>query len=247
LVIDPANPTALSAGGVYRLTIESQSPIKYQLGQTGPAGGTVFYSTYENNAPGFDCGLFNGSTGSPRGTLCHYLEAAPSDWNSGSDPALPWAVTDFQGSGVPGIPNNPSLTDIGGGYFSSAAIVNQGNRNSTAAGLARAYNGQSLIDWYLPNTAELNALCKYASSQSWTSDSTECTGTATPLLGLLSNDYHARYWSSSEFDSNRAWLQYFFSGALMYEGAWRTDYYDGQQYDLFYKSSNFLVRPIRAF
>ena len=58
-------------------------------------------------------------------------------------------------------------------------------------------------DWYLPSKDELNKL--------WLSKD---------AIGGFSNDY---YWSSTEFDSNNAWLQSFFNGG-QFDGAKNTPF-----------------------
>ena len=139
----------------------------YAIGDTGPGGGIVYYY----NAIGFTCGSAHTAT-------CHYLETAPSGWNTGADPTTLWAVTAYQSTGVSGIISDVSANNasaaIGLGYLNSINIVTQGNGTTTAAGLARSYTGGGMSDWYLPDNAELNQLCKYSSGQAWTSDTTVC-------------------------------------------------------------------------
>jgi hypothetical protein len=215
------NPVAL-ASEVSRLTIQSRSGTPLGIGDTGPGGGTIFYYS----SAGFDCGPTHTSR-------CNYLEAAPSGWYSSSDPFLPWATGPGgqDSTDVPGIVNESTFNNasnaIGLGYKNSLAIVAQGNGPSAAAVVARAYNGGNLNDWYLPSSAELNQLCKYASGQAWTSDATVCTGSNNLLLGLMSA---ISFWSSSEKNSREVWLQYF-------EGGQGTHW----------KDFNYQVRPIRAF
>lgn len=190
-----------SATAVFNFTVTA-------IGSTGPGGGTVFYYL----AAGFSCGAAFSSTGSPTGGLCHYLEVAPSGWNTGVDPIKIWANLLYQSTVVPGITDDSSANNtsggIGLGYKYSSAIVTQGNDATTAAGVARAYTGAALTDWYLPTTVELNQLCKYVSGQAWGSDATLCIGSGTPSLGFIA-DY---YWSSSEYDLFNAWDQGFYHG-----------------------------------
>ena len=123
--------------------------------------------------------------------------------------------------------NNASAA-IGLGYLNSINIVTQGNGTTTAAGLARSYTGGGMSDWYLPDNAELNQLCKYSSGQAWTSDTTVCTGSASPIAGFAP-DY---YWSSSEVDALNAWRQVFSNGS---------------QGPRLKSENNKHVRPVRAF
>lgn len=209
--------------------VSTSADHQYTLGQTGPGGGTVFYYS----AVGFNCGTNDTSTGGPTGGLCHYLEAAPSGWNGGDDPTELWVATSYYAASIPGItdessPNNTSAA-IGLGYLNSIDIVTHGNDLTSAAAAARSYTGGSKSDWYLPDAAELNQLCKYATGQLWISDATLCTGSNSdsPSLGL----YAHYYWSSSESDGGFAWRQAF---------------NDGTQ-DPYNKNDIYSVRPVRAF
>jgi hypothetical protein len=159
-----------------------------QVGDTGPAGGKIFYAV---STP-FACGP-------DRNSSCKYLEAAPSGWNTGSDPASTWAQStpvNYQTTSVnnPTSPETATATAIGWGYWNTRAIVGQGNTNSsTAAALADSYtvsvSGNSYMDWFLPSMEELVALMNNALGKaSASSRSTEG----------LSGDY----WSASESTVN---------------------------------------------
>jgi hypothetical protein len=209
------------------------------VGQTGPGGGLIYYV---DNVTGFSCGATYTSTGSPTGDLCHYLEVAPSGWNSGADPTKIWAVAAQQSNDVSGLTNDvPSVYNnalgIGLGYKNSIAIVNQGNDLTTAAGSARAYLGGSLNDWYLPTSAELNLLCQWnhGVAPNVTTRCTGGTGVNSATYGATSAGIESnRYWSSSENLSNSAWMQHLdntFTGDQVTQN----------------KVNSFYVRPIRAF
>jgi hypothetical protein len=202
-----------------------------QVGDTGPGGGKVFYV---NNA-GFTCGPTLNLT-------CKYLEAAPSNWNTGGDPRAVWAVTAYRRDDISTIGNdervNNNLLGVGLGYKNSLAIVAQNglynaSSNNYAAGAARGYAGGSQSDWYLPTTAELNLLCQWARGVA-PSVTTGCTGGS-----INSANYGAEsagfvgdwYWSSSEDIPGVAYFQGFHYGG---QSSQEKDY-------LFY------VRPIRAF
>ena len=210
------------------------------VGNTGPGGGIVYYV----DTAGFNCGSGFTATGSPTGGECNYLEVAPSGWNTGTDPAKPWATgTSTSGNAiadVTGITNeisaNNSSTGIGLGYKNSDLIKTQNGTydatsNNYAAGAARAYAGNSKSDWYLPTTAELNLLCQWGRNVTQ-AVGTDCTGgtinTGTGVNGGFTSIY---YWSSSEFGADGAWSQTFDTG----------DQGLGQ------KNPNWRVRPVRAF
>ena len=201
----------------------------YTVGMDGPGGGKVFYVSTST----FPCGAtYSG--------YCKFLESAPSGWNGTSEPTKLWAVTAYQSTDITGITNDGfainTSAGIGLGLKNSIAIVSQGNDTTTAAGVARAYSGGALTDWYLPSTAELLLMCKWARGVAWTSDETICsggtinlgTGSGLGAAGFVEN----RYWSSSEFSTTRAWSHDYTSPGNQANSA---------------KSDSRYVRPIRAF
>lgn len=174
------------------------------VGNTGPGGGVIFYIA---NTP-FACG--------PTLTAaCSHLEAAPSGWNTGSDPARTWAQStpaNYQNTAVTG-----TSTGIGWGYRNTRAIIQQGNSDTatSAAALADSYtvtvSGVVYDDWYLPSRDELNQMCKWARGVAWISDDTLCSG-GTLNTGSAAGFLGGHYWSSSEWDANGARFQNFSSG-----------------------------------
>ena len=114
-----------------------------------------------------------------------------------------WAVTGNQAGNIADINDEyleyNNALGIGLGYKNSDLIVAQGNYTTTAAGAARAYNGGSKNDWYLPTTAELNLLCQWDRGVA-PSVTTRCAGGT-----INSSTYGAgsagfledNYWSSS--------------------------------------------------
>ena len=177
----------------------------YNLGDTGPGGGRIFYKA---ETP-FACGPSRAQT-------CTYLEAAPAGWNGNpSDPGVVWAQTtpnDYRYVSV-----GTTGTAIGWGYANTKAIIDQGNSNITksAAALADSYSvtvaGIVYDDWYLPSINELGA----ARDASYVRDG-------------LNQDL---YWSSSEFDANKAWYIWVINNA----------------YSQDLKGLSFRVRPVRSF
>lgn len=230
-------PVAQSSN-VFKLTIESGAHTAfYEVGDTGPGGGKVFYYL----AAGFKCGSGFTTTGSPTGGLCNYLEAAPNLWNAGAaDSGKIWAISGKQSTDVAEIANESSAYNdalaIGLGYKNSIEIVTQNSAGITyAAGLARAYAGGSKNDWYLPTTAELNQMCKWARGQSWSADATVCTSAGTlnsAIYGAGSAGFDGHYWSSSEYNASTAWNQAFT---------------DGNQSGNAKSATGYKVRPVRAF
>jgi Putative Ig domain len=158
--------------------------VNGDIGDTGPGGGKIFYYL----AAGFNCGPTRAST-------CKYLEAAPSGWNTGADPAISWA-TNINGNQTTAVPaGGAALNGIGNGYKNSEDIVAQtGNvAASSAAVAARAYRGNGLTDWYLPTSDEVQALYNQRTT-----------------VGGLGTDF---YWSSRQTGTNLASVQRFSDGA----------------------------------
>jgi hypothetical protein len=172
------------------------------LGETGPGGGTVFY----------DAGITQ--------SWGRYLEVAPVSWSAPSATAdifAPW--------GCDGTLIGASGSSIGSGFTNTNLILANCATAGIAARLVRAYAGGSKLDWSLPSTGELRALCAFATSGTASS----CTGSASPRLGLAGSTY---YYSSTEISSG---------------GTDKFRMSDGQFTSAGKNSSTNLVRPIRAF
>jgi hypothetical protein len=235
-----STPVAQSST-VFKLTIQSGLNTPFKVGDRGPGGGFIYYVS----DAGFNCGATFTNTGSPTGGKCKYLEVATSDWQA-SEYTHPWAIgTKTSGNAIQNIStiaddaseyNN--VLGVGLGYKNSIAIIAQNGpynvmTNDYAAGAAHAYTGGSQNDWYLPTTAELNLLCRWARGVA-PSVTTVCADGS-----LNSSTYGASsagfigtyYWSSSEIQNNMAWTQFFSGG-----GQTGVEKYAGSS-----------VRPVRAF
>ena len=222
-----------SATRTFTLTVTA---IVYAVGDTGPGGGKIFYVA---STP-FVCGPTRSAT-------CTYLEAAPSGWNTGADPARTWAQAspvNYQGTTVPG--NGAIATEIGWGYRNTRAIVAQGNTDTatSAAALADSYtvtvSGVVYDDWYLPSRDELNQMCKWQrgiTGEALTNLTTLCTGgTLNSGTGAAGFAATTGYWTSSEANSNQAIGQEFENGGSA-----------GARGPGNKNIPNNYVRPIRAF
>jgi hypothetical protein len=178
------SPVAL-ASAVFKITLES-GVHTYNVGDTGPAGGTIFYYS----AAGFSCGP-------TRSTNCNFLEAASSGWNGGSDPSRRWASPTYETSAVNNAssPQTATATAIGWGYRNTRAIILQGNTDTAtiAAALADFYSvsnsGVLYSDWFLPSNDELTELYNNKA-----------------LVGGLFGGFDW-YWSSSEASAGSALMQ----------------------------------------
>lgn len=214
-----APATTVSPATVAPTTTAAQ--VGYQVGDTGPGGGIIFY----------DAG-----TEQPWG---RYLEVACAGWTNNcdgatDDPGAEWGCYESLVDGA-------DETAIGTGEQNTLDIVTFGcfpfrlNQltiaSVIAADLAGGYSNNGFDDWFLPSKDELNALCKWAQG-----DTTNVicnddgNGGLRSLLGGLTNDEY--YWSSSEAFAVSTWDQYLGTGG---QGL----------YDKY--SDDHLVRPIRAF
>ena len=151
-----------------------------------------------------------GETGYVAGET-HGLIAAVQDQSSG----IRWYNGSYDITGATG-------TAIGTGATNTTTIISEQGPTETsyAAGLARAYTGGGHTDWFLPSKDELNLMY-------------ENIGQGNVLgLGNVGNFAEYYYWSSTEYDNNFAWFQYFTNGI---------------QYIYFNKAAAFIVRAVRAF
>ena len=103
-------------------------------------------------------------------------------------------------------------TAIGTGASNTAAIIANQGAGSYAATVCTALTLGGYSDWYLPSQDELNEL--YLNQA---------------VVGGLSADY----WSSTEFNIDYAWLEYFFNGVETHIGD--------------KESNTYKVRAIRSF
>jgi hypothetical protein len=211
LLFNSANSPMLSED-LEQITIESKDPseITYSLNDEGPAGGWIVYHL----EAGFPCGLTLSQT-------CHYLEAAKANWNSGTN-AFPWALTAYKdvyvGGGTSARDATKNCDAIGCGLKNTQAIIDQGNDATTAAGIARAFNGGGRSDWFLPSIMELH----------------EVSAVLKPGNGDLANSLT---WSSSERPATAVRARYQLPSATT--GA----FFD----NINTKNSSHDVRPVRAF
>ena len=160
------------------------------------------------------------------GVVFYIFESGDTGYIAGETHGLIAAVAD-QSSGIrwyngSNTTTGASATTIGTGSANTDAIIAaQGaTETSYAAGLARAYSGGGYTDWFLPSKDELNKM--YLN---------RATINTTAASNGGSNFANADYWSSTEYDYNLAWEQYFFNGYQNYYNKYYTD----------------IVRAVRAF
>jgi hypothetical protein len=106
-------------------------PLTYTVGDTGPAGGLIFY----------DKGSYSGSPS------WRYLEAAPSDQSTGA----PWGCYETLISGADG-------TAVGTGKQNTIDIEAGCATIGTAADICANLSLGGYSDWFLPSKDELNLM-----------------------------------------------------------------------------------------
>lgn len=172
------------------------------IGDTGPGGGKVFYIT---------------PTPFTTATPWRYMEVAPPTWFGSSEPYdIAWCsnVDTFVPplTGPAAVPATIQTSDAIGQGFSNTQKMLRGCTYG-AAQAATSYHGGGQNNWFLPSKNEL---------MEWYKKSTITLG-----FGI---DYDYR--SSSEYASNEAWTQNFYS-------------IDRQGH--FGKNGQAYVRPVRSF
>jgi hypothetical protein len=205
---------------------QSVTPTAYAIGAIGPGGGRIFYVS---NSAGFTCGV-------TLNEKCYYLEVAPpalglASWDTDTVNSVSrtWAQSPYQTTAVPNFGTLSAAEAIGYGYRNTRLIIDQGNSNPaiSAAALAQSFSGGGFSDWFLPSRQELNTLCQWQTANG-------CYGTPTIQNNVAGATGFSigPYWSSSEISASDARYRVNQQGGDQGGGS---------------KSSNALVRPIRAF
>jgi hypothetical protein len=161
------------------------TPAVYAIGDTGPAGGIVFYVT----------------AGGLRG-----LEAAPTDqgslirWDSAQNAFTDYgAIADGVGAGDM---NTMLIIAEAGGFTTTYAA-------GVAANLVITSAGVDYDDWYLPSRFELNLMWTNLADSD--GDGSNTGGGDEGNLGGFAATFN--YWSSSQIDANWASNQNFGDGS----------------------------------
>ena len=113
----------------------------YQIGDTGPGGGIVYYYS----AAGFLCGPTHADT-------CNYLEVAPNDMSATGSPSvnqMQWSSSRLSAS---------TNLEIGTGATNTQHMVQIDSQLGSAGTEANAFRGGGFSDWFLPSKDELNQL-----------------------------------------------------------------------------------------
>ena len=162
------------------------------IGDTGPAGGVVFYDAGEHKTWG------------------RYLEAAPVETEG---VGLPWKRLNAIDKKRPiyrdvlkvkAQTQRVLSTQIGMGKINTDRIKKIYGRGRYAARYADAMVFNGFDDWFLPSKNELNVMYSVL-------------GTASPGIGSYARSF---YWSSSEYDFNNAWTVNFKDGQQFDREKW---------------------------
>jgi len=162
------------------------------IGDTGPAGGKIFYV-----APtGFPVDGYSGTTGSFAIYTAHYLEVAAADEGSN----IKWS--DDLGTAIPNVTTFTSNSDAEASFIGNGRkdtrIINDylfGKESGTAAQVCVAKTTGSYNDWFLPSLGELNLMYIAKDTHG--------------VTGLPGNVW---IWSSSQRGAGSAWNQRFDNG-----------------------------------
>jgi uncharacterized repeat protein (TIGR02543 family) len=118
------------------ITLYAKWDFQYNLGDTGPGGGKIFYRSE------------TGFTMTDDSSTAYYLEAAPADMSTN----LIWPSLGFDGTDIPG-----TETAIGTGRKNTALILAI-DPTAPAADACNVYSSNGKTDWFLPGKDELNEL-----------------------------------------------------------------------------------------
>ena len=189
-----------------------------EVGDIGPGGGIVFYVS----PTPFTCG-------EDLKAKCTYLEAAIANGTTTStwtrDTRAEWGCKDIN---VMTPDQRTASLEIGAGRANTKIITgNTCNGPTSAASIAKAYNGGNKTDWFLPSYLELNELCKYARQTSQAVGPYASCEKGRPRTGFAT----AFYWSSSESSATSAKLPNLTLGGQNHSGKGDSPY----------------VLPVRAF
>ena len=166
----------------------------YNIGDTGPGGGIVFYVS----DVAFPVPQPNGET-----KMCRYMEVSPVDIGESQ-----W------GDGYEEDPH--TLQGLGPGLMNTYNIVSYNADNMTTANCAAyaclMYSTQTTRkgEWWLPSSVELNLLYKNLR------DKVIATSSG-------NEEYEYYYWSSSQANNSHSWLQRFSDGNQGYNYKYFTD------------------------
>ncbi len=148
----------------------------YQIGETGPAGGLIFYDK-GNDKNGW-----------------RYLEAAPTDQSDDDK----WGCCACSEVKCQLINKKMSINGarskfVGSGKANTQAILEGCDESNTAARTCKEYRGGGKDDWFLPSIEEVKLMYKVLTKAGVGNFKTD------------GDDAETRYWSSTELDKYQAY------------------------------------------
>ena len=178
------------------ITLYAQWRDYYIVGDTGPAGGIIFYVAASEQTTNYTD--LNGASI----TLgWKYLEVAPGEVTVDGSTTLKWSSQDSGSYGTE--------TGIGSGLSNTYKLLSSASDNlrfPASQACADYGNNTDYDDWFLPSKDELNEIY----------ENRDALGTT-----FKTDD---KYWSSSQYSSYYAWTQLYDNGG-QYNSDFTTDYY----------------------
>lgn len=163
--------------------------VSYEVGDTGPAGGTIFYKA---------------NTIQPWG---QYLEFAPA--NVGE---FAWATNDCLDRSISTQPF------LGFGPENTANITTAcSEAEAPAAWAAANYEANGFDDWFLPSSTETLHICRLASGQGFDLNAASCTGISASSYGFSPAESEG-VWTSHATTHTQALGETFSNGAFVSGG-----------------------------
>jgi hypothetical protein len=150
------------------------------VGDTGPAGGVVFYVDSMDVYPGFV-----------------FLEAAPAQY---SQTLLPFTPATYRKD----VLSSVTSTDMGAGLANTINIAREVGDGNYASKYSLDMSVNGFSDWFLPSLREMEALCMYSAGVNNDPESSDfglCARSRSLLYGQ-----EDQYWTSSNANSVYTWL-----------------------------------------
>ena len=167
--------------------------LTYTVGDTGPAGGYIFYDKGYYSKADFTTvkATGNGTVPiTPPYDEWRYLEAAPNDQSTGTNWGCYGTGTSIFGA---------DGTAVGTGKQNTIDIETGCTTSDTAADICANLSLGGYNDWFLPSKDELNLMYENLK-----------------VFGV-GGFADSLYWSSSEINAYSAWVQYFGDGSQYYD------------------------------
>ena len=163
-------PYVFSTPVTGNITLYAKWIATYNVGDTGPGGGTIFYAAEQ--------GFTFYETLIDSGVTCYYLEVAPTD---AAPAGIAWANTGTTAATT----NLGTSSSIGSGRRNTLLILD-GDPNAPAAKACVDYVSGGKNDWFLPSSTEFSWLWNSGVAGTfpnyWTSDENSDNATQAKLM-----------------------------------------------------------------